>query len=87
MVASAGFLFIGSLVISETSTSLIERDRETEGLGTLKNIRGVENVDLEFEKIKMACEKAQTIKDPLKKLMDCSSMPLLIIAIMMQVFQ
>ena len=83
----ACFLFIGSLVISETPTSLIERNRETEGLLTLKKIRGVENVNLEFEQIKIACERAREVKDPFKKLMKLSSMPLLVIAIMMQVFQ
>lgn len=83
----ASFLFIGSLVISETPASLIERKHEAEGLATLRKIRGVENVDLEFEQIKMACETARGVKDPFKKLMKRSSMPLLIIAVMMQVFQ
>ena len=82
-VIPANFLFIGSLLISETPASLIERNHEIEGLTTLKKIRVVQNVDLEFEQIKMACERAQEVKDPLKKLMKHSNMPLLIIVIKM----
>lgn len=83
----ASFLLIGSIVISETPASLVERNHEAEGLTALKRIRGVDNVGVEFEEIKIACEKARGVKDPFKKLMKLSSMPLLIIAIMMQVFQ
>ncbi|RVW75730.1 Sugar transport protein 8 [Vitis vinifera] len=55
----AAFLFVGSVVIIETPTSLVERNQESQGLSTLKKIRGVEDVDAEFEQIKMACEAAR----------------------------
>ncbi|WKA02226.1 hypothetical protein VitviT2T_020440 [Vitis vinifera] len=83
----AAFLFVGSVVIIETPASLVERNQESQGLSTLKKIRGVEDVDAEFEQIKMACEAAREVKDPFKTLMKRSSMPPLIIGVMMQVFQ
>ncbi|KAJ6890692.1 hypothetical protein NC651_024256 [Populus alba x Populus x berolinensis] len=83
----AVFLFIGSIVITETPTSLIERGNETAGQSTLRRIRGVENVSSEFEQIKAASEIARQVKHPYKKLMKRSSMPPLIIGILLQVFQ
>ncbi|KAJ6356429.1 hypothetical protein OIU78_004517 [Salix suchowensis] len=56
------FLFIGSIVITETSASLIERENETAGQSTLKKIRGVDNVNVEFEQIKAASEIARKVK-------------------------
>ncbi|KAJ6771565.1 SOLUTE CARRIER FAMILY 2 FACILITATED GLUCOSE TRANSPORTER [Salix koriyanagi] len=81
------FLFIGSIVITETPASLIERENETEGKSTLKKIRGVDNVNVEFEQIKAASEIARKVKHPYKELMKLSSMPPLIIGIMLQIFQ
>ncbi|KAB5537811.1 hypothetical protein DKX38_015344 [Salix brachista] len=81
------FLFIGSIVITETPASLIERENETAGKSTLKKIRGVNNVNVEFEQIKVASEIARKVKHPYKELMKLSSMPPLIIGIMLQVFQ
>ena len=83
----AGILFIGSIVITETPASLIERGKDKAGKEALKKIRGVDDVDAEYESIVMACEKAKTEKHPFKKLMKSSSMPPLIIGILMQVFQ
>ncbi|XP_059649877.1 sugar transport protein 8-like [Cornus florida] len=81
------FLFLGSLVITESPTSLVERGKENKGREALKKIRGVSDVEAEFEQIKMACEQAKLVRHPFKKLMKRSSMPPLIIGIMMQVFQ
>lgn len=85
--APAFVLFIGSLIITETPTSLIERGKENAGLKTLAKIRGVDDVDAEFLQIKEASKKAQQIKHPYKKLMKRPSMPPLIIGILLQVFQ
>ena len=85
--APAIILFIGSLIISETPASLVERGKESAGHKTLKKIRGVEEVESEFEQIMMASKIAQEVKHPYKELMKRSSMPPLIIGIMLQVFQ
>ncbi|KAK3190019.1 hypothetical protein Dsin_029580 [Dipteronia sinensis] len=83
----AGFLFIGSLIITETPSSLIERGNDSNGLKTLQKIRGVEDVEAEFEQIKLASEIANQVKHPFKELMKRSSMPPLIIGVLLQVFQ
>lgn len=83
----AVILFLGSIVITETPASLIERGKDRAGKDALKKIRGVDDVDAEYESIIMACEQSKQVKHPFKKLMKRSSMPPLIIGIMMQVFQ
>ena len=80
-------LFFGSMILTETPASLVERGKDTEGKAALKRIRGVDDVDSEYEDVKRACEIAKQVKQPFKKLMKRSSRPPLIIAIVMQVFQ
>lgn len=80
-------LGLGSLIITETPTSLIEREMYKEGKDTLKKIRGVEDVNAEYDEILHACERARQIKNPFMNLMKPSSRPPLIIAILMQIFQ
>lgn len=83
----ACILFVGGLIITETPTSLVERGKEAKGRKALEIIRGVKNVDAEFEQIKHACDLAKEVKHPFQKLMKKSSMPPLIIGMLMQVFQ
>ncbi|XP_039000224.1 sugar transport protein 8-like isoform X2 [Hibiscus syriacus] len=80
-------LCLGSILICETPTSLIERNKIEEGRKVLRKIRGVENIDDEFDSIVHACEMARQVKDPFRKLMKPVSRPPLIIAICLQVFQ
>lgn len=83
----AMFLFAGSLIITETPSSLVERGKEIKAKSTLKRIRGVDDVDPEFRQIVLACHIASKVKHPFKELMKRYSMPPLIIGILMQVFQ
>ncbi|XP_065029306.1 sugar transport protein MST4-like [Musa acuminata AAA Group] len=83
----ATMLCLGSLVIAETPTSLIERELLMEGLAMLTKIRGTDNVDAEYQEILRACEMARQVKQPFRNLMKRSSRPQLVIAIVMQVFQ
>ncbi|XP_010551756.1 PREDICTED: sugar transport protein 8-like [Tarenaya hassleriana] len=80
-------LGVGSLVICETPTSLIERNRVEEGKATLRKIRGVEDVEEEFESIVRACELARQVKDPYRKLMKPASRPPFVIGMLLQLFQ
>ncbi|KAF8401684.1 hypothetical protein HHK36_012630 [Tetracentron sinense] len=80
-------LCLGSIIVTETPTSLIERQKYEKGRATLERIRGTRNVDAEFDQIAVASEIARQVKNPFKKLMRRSSMPPLVIGIMMQVFQ
>ncbi|MQM19865.1 hypothetical protein Taro_052878 [Colocasia esculenta] len=83
----AGILCLGSLIITETPTSLIERQKLEEGKVTLKKIRGVEDVEEEFQELVHASEQARQVKYPFRNLMQRRSRPQLVIAIAMQVFQ
>ncbi|KAL7210258.1 hypothetical protein ACSBR1_031760 [Camellia fascicularis] len=80
-------LFFGSMILTETPASFIERGRDTKGKAALKKIRGVDNVEDEYEEVKRACEIAKEVKQPFKKLMKRSSVPPLVIGIMLQIFQ
>lgn len=80
-------LLFGSCVIVETPTSLIERGNKDEGLRTLKKIRGVDNVDKEFEELVHSTELAKQAKHSYRNLMKRSSRPQLICGTILQAFQ
>ncbi|KAL0457234.1 UNVERIFIED_CONTAM: Sugar transport protein 8 [Sesamum latifolium] len=80
-------LFIGSLVITETPPSLVEMGKEMEARAALQKIRGVDNVDAEFQQIVTGCEQAKQVKRPFKKLFKKSGFPALFISTIIQVFQ
>ena len=80
-------LLVGSLIIVETPTSLIERGKKDRGLDTLKKIRGVDNVDQEFSELLHATELAKQAKHSYRNLMKRSSRPQLICGTILQVFQ
>ncbi|XP_042521342.1 sugar transport protein 8-like [Macadamia integrifolia] len=80
-------LCVGSLIITETPTSLVEREMFEEGRATLMKIRDSANVDAEFDQIVHASEISRQVKNPFGKLLKRSSRPPLVIAICLQVFQ
>lgn len=78
-------LTLGALIVDDTPNSLIERGREDEGKAVLKKIRGVENVDPEFEDILRSSKVAKEVKSPFRDLLKRHNRPPLVIAVMMQV--
>ncbi|XVE59381.1 hypothetical protein DITRI_Ditri05aG0042000 [Diplodiscus trichospermus] len=80
-------LLVGSFVIVETPASLIERGKKEEGLKTLKKIRGVDDVNKEFEEIIRATEFANNIKHPFRELWRRPNRPPLICGIFIHFFQ
>ncbi|KAL3505899.1 hypothetical protein ACH5RR_031281 [Cinchona calisaya] len=80
-------LFGGSLFITESPPSLVERKEKEAGKAALKKIRGVDDVDAEFEEILIACDIASKNKHSFKNLMKKESVPPLVIAVCIQVFQ
>ncbi|OIV91507.1 hypothetical protein TanjilG_26476 [Lupinus angustifolius] len=80
-------LTIGALVVDDTPNSLIERGREEQGLAVLKKIRGVDNVEAEYEDILKASKVAKQVNNPFRNLLKRHNRPPLIIAVCMQVFQ
>ncbi|KAF5751394.1 sugar transport protein 8-like [Tripterygium wilfordii] len=83
----AVILLIGSFVIVETPVSLIERGKTDQGIRTLRKIRGVEDVEKEYQEILRSTEFAKQIKHPFKDLMNRPNRPPLVCAILLQVFQ
>ncbi|KAG8370184.1 hypothetical protein BUALT_Bualt14G0090800 [Buddleja alternifolia] len=80
-------LFIGSLIITETPPSLIERGKQEQGKAALKKIRGVQEVDAEYNQIVDGCEQGKLVKQPFKKLFNKAGVPPLVISNCIQVFQ
>ncbi|KAM7259679.1 hypothetical protein ACFE04_015420 [Oxalis oulophora] len=80
-------LCLGSLAICETPTSLIERNKLEKAKEILRKIRGIDNIDPEYDSIVHACEQAKSVKNPFRTLMKRSSRPPLVIAIWLQIFQ
>uniref|UniRef100_A0A0E0E8Z5 Major facilitator superfamily (MFS) profile domain-containing protein n=1 Tax=Oryza meridionalis TaxID=40149 RepID=A0A0E0E8Z5_9ORYZ len=88
--APAAVLFLGSLVITETPTSLVERGRRDAGRATLERIRGTRDVGGELDEIARACEAAAALsaeESAYRRLRRRESRPPLVIAVAMQVFQ
>ncbi|EEF36715.1 sugar transport protein 6 [Ricinus communis] len=80
-------LLIGSLAISETPTSLIERGKHEQGKKVLKKIRGVDDVEEEFSEILNAINLAKQVKNPWGKLMSTTYRPQLFCGTILQIFQ
>ncbi|KAL5980962.1 Sugar transport protein 13 [Asimina triloba] len=87
----AGFpallLTIGSVMVVDTPNSLIERGRLEEGKAVLKRIRGIDNVEAEYQELVEASRVAQQVKHPFRNLLQRRNRPQLIIAVAMQIFQ
>ncbi|ESQ36165.1 hypothetical protein EUTSA_v10007449mg [Eutrema salsugineum] len=81
-------LLIGSYFIYETPASLIERGRDEEGKQVLRTIRGVEDIELEFNEIKRATEFSNNVKSPFKELfLNRENRPPLVCGTLLQFFQ
>lgn len=83
----AGLLTIGSLLVVDTPNSLIERGRLEEGKAVLRKIRGVENVEPEFNELVEASEIAKQVKHPFRNLLKRRNRPQLIISVALQVIK
>uniref|UniRef100_M1B1C0 Major facilitator superfamily (MFS) profile domain-containing protein n=2 Tax=Solanum tuberosum TaxID=4113 RepID=M1B1C0_SOLTU len=80
-------LLVGSFVITDTPSSLIERGKDEQGKAALKKIRGVNDVEVEYQEIVAACEQAKLVKHPFRNLAKAASIPPLVISILLQIFQ
>ncbi|KAL1806549.1 hypothetical protein DCAR_0832363 [Daucus carota subsp. sativus] len=83
----AALLTIGAIFVLDTPNSLIERGKLEEGKRVLRKIRGVENVEPEFEELLEASRIAKAVKRPFRNLAMRKNRPQLIIAVAMQIFQ
>ncbi|XP_072979288.1 sugar transport protein MST4 [Typha angustifolia] len=83
----AVLLTVGALIVVDTPNSLIERGRLEEGKAVLRKIRGVDNIEPEFNEILEASHAAQQVKHPFRNLLLRRNRPQLVIAILLQIFQ
>ncbi|XP_052191044.1 sugar transport protein MST4-like [Diospyros lotus] len=83
----AGLLTLGALFVVDTPNSLIERGRLEEGKSVLRRIRGIYNVEPEFQELLEASRIAKQVKHPFRSLLKRRNRPQLIIAVFLQIFQ
>ncbi|CAI9118516.1 OLC1v1020098C1 [Oldenlandia corymbosa var. corymbosa] len=83
----AGLLTVGALFVTDTPNSLIERGRLEEGKAVLRRIRGIDNVEPEFEELVEASRIAKQVKHPFRNLLMRRNRPQLVIAVALQIFQ
>ncbi|KAK6917455.1 Major facilitator, sugar transporter-like, partial [Dillenia turbinata] len=77
----------GALVLTETPNSMIERGQHERAKEKLVRIRGVANVDEEYDDLVAASEASKKIVHPWKNLLDRKYRPYLIMAILIPFFQ
>ncbi|KAK6133397.1 hypothetical protein DH2020_008931 [Rehmannia glutinosa] len=78
---------VGSLILPETPNSMIERGKQDEARIKLKRIRGLDNVDEEFNDLVAASEASRKIEDPWRNLLKRKYRPHLTMAIAIPFFQ
>ncbi|CAN6346926.1 unnamed protein product [Urochloa humidicola] len=80
-------LTLGALLVVDTPNSLVERGRLEEGKAALKKIRGVDDVEPEFNAIVEASRIARKVKHPFRNLLRRRNRPQLVVAVLLQMFQ
>ncbi|KAJ9555119.1 hypothetical protein OSB04_009733 [Centaurea solstitialis] len=86
-VVPAVIFIIGSLTLPDTPNSLIERGKNEEAKERLLKIRGVDNVDEEFNDLVAASEESKKVKHPWFNLFRRKYRPQLAFAILIPFFQ
>lgn len=78
-------LTVGSLMVTDTPNSLIERGHLDEGKTVLRRIRGTDNIEPEYLELVEASRIAKQVKHPFRNLLMRRNRPQLIIAVALQV--
>ncbi|CAK7350725.1 unnamed protein product [Dovyalis caffra] len=78
---------VGSLVLPDTPNSMIERGQHDEARTKLKRVRGVDDVDEEFNDLIAASEASKKVEHPWRNLLQRKYRPHLTMAIMIPFFQ
>lgn len=80
-------LMCGAALVPETPNSLVERGYEEKGKAMLRKVRGVEEVDIEFEDIVDAARAARRVRvNPWRAMFSRRFTPQLVVLIALQVF-
>ncbi|MCO5586022.1 hypothetical protein L7F22_039959 [Adiantum nelumboides] len=83
----AAIMTIGSALLPDTPNSMIERGEYEKGRNMLRKIRGVNDVDIEYEDIVLASEAARQVEHPWRNIIQRRYRPHLVMAIMIPLFQ
>lgn len=83
----AAIMTLGSLLLPDTPNSMIERGKREKGKAMLKKIRGVEDVEAEYEDIVKASEEASQVQHPWRNILMRRYRPHLVMAICIPCFQ
>ncbi|XP_074307100.1 sugar transport protein 10-like [Silene latifolia] len=78
---------VGGLVLPDSPNSLIDRGKRQEARRMLQKIRGVENVDEEFQDLVEASDESKKVDNSWKNIMLPKNRPQLIMAILIPSFQ
>ncbi|XP_042061942.1 sugar carrier protein C-like [Salvia splendens] len=78
---------VGSLILPETPNSMIERGQSEEARHKLKRIRGIDNVDEEFNDLVAASEASSKVEHPWRNILQRKYRPHLTMAIAIPFFQ
>jgi len=78
---------IGSLILPDTPNSLIERGIKDEATAQLKRVRGVDDVEEEFNDLVAASEASKKVEHPWRNLLQRKYRPHLTMAIVIPFFQ
>ncbi|KMT04487.1 hypothetical protein BVRB_8g181530 [Beta vulgaris subsp. vulgaris] len=78
---------IGSLLLPDTPNSMIERGKRDEALLKLKRVRGVDDVEDEFNDLVVASENSKKVEHPWRNLLQRKYRPHLTMAIAIPFFQ
>lgn len=80
-------LTLGGIFLPDTPNSLVERNHISEGRDVLEKVRGVKNVDVEFEDLLEASRISRSVKSPWKNLFLRRYRPQLVMALCIPAFQ
>lgn len=86
-VVPALIMIFGSLYLPETPNSLIENGKQDKAKTQLIKVRGVDDVDEEFDDLIAASEASKQVEDPWKNLFKPKYRPQLVMAILIPFFQ
>ncbi|KAL2922996.1 Sugar transport protein 10 [Bienertia sinuspersici] len=78
---------VGGLILPDSPNSMIDRGERQEARRILQKIRGIENVDEEFQDLIEASEASKTVDNSWKNILKPRNRPQLIIAILIPAFQ
>eukprot|EP00249_Psilotum_nudum_P012041 c23550_g1_i2 orf=361-1887(-) len=80
-------LTVGSLVVDETPSSLVQRGHLDSAKAVLRKVRGTDQVEMELDNIITASEIARQVETPFRSLLKGRNRPQLVTAIAMPMFQ